>query len=1166
MISKQRIAWLSISVIIGLIGCVKENPSSLFREIPPSQSGIDFENFIKESDSLNMLEYANFYTGAGVAVGDFNNDGLDDVFFGGNMVSSKLYLNKGDLKFEDITQQAGLITKRWINGVTLSDVNQDGWLDIYLCVSGKPSPTETRNLLYINNKDLTFSERGAEYGIDDPGATTHAAFLDYDRDGDLDLFLAQNGLDISSKVNYVFFVRPEPNGQSTDKLFKNNGNNTFTDVSTEAGIVYGGFSLGLVVGDINGDDLDDIFISNDFQGNDLLYMNNGNGTFSEQARNYLRHSSFSGMGVDMSDVNRDGSPDLLVLDMLAEGNARQKLLMEWPSYEKYTMSLGLGYLPQFTRNTLQLSNGKDFSEVGQLAGIESTDWSWAPLFGDFDNDQDQDIFITNGFVRDLGDMDFVNYRNQEENVMSAPIGKAEVLKRISEMEGVPLLNYLYENNGNCQFKKQSEEWGIDKTTFSYGATVSDLDNDGDVDLLANNSNDVAQVFENRQNKLSRNHFLKIKLEGKLPNLQGLGAKIWLDSKSGTQYYQHFPYRGYLGTVSQVVHFGLGKDSVVDRIRIRWPDGTEEILFSKAVDQTLTVSQINASNPTNSIAKKESTWFEKLDQSSGLVFQHLERAWNDFVEQPLLPHLNSRYSPGIAVGDVNADGMDDVFVGGDPGQQGILFIQQKTKNFKGVQQNHNPSYEDMGSLFFDADLDGDLDLVVSSGGTMKPKGSTVYSDRLYFNNGKGDFSDEVILPGVSSSSSVVSGCDFDKDGDIDLFIGGRVLPGEYPLAPKSKLLKNLSIEKSKGQFQDISYAVEGLEYVGMITSALWSDVDNDSWIDLMMVGEWMPLTIFKNNNGILKKWETPTLAHSSGWWNSLAGADFDLDGDIDYVAGNLGLNSRFVCSTSEPITIYAKDFDNNGEIDPVLCMFINGEQHAPYFRGQLLAQLPVLKKEFDSFKKYSEAGFFDLFSKQKLEGALTLQSETFVSSYFENEGGGNFLIRQLPTQVQVSPTFGVLVNDINEDGNPDIMLVGNSYSNDAFVGQDDAGIGACLLGDGKGNFKFIGPEQSGFRADKDAKAFGSLLVGSEELVLVSNNNGPLETHVFHPKASYQFIKLLPMDAYCIVMRKDGVRYKQEFYYGSSYLSQSSRYFKYDDSMKEISIVQYNGATRRVNPAN
>lgn len=1156
-----------MALTLSVAACREKRSPTLFREIPSGYSGIEFENVIEESDSLNMLSYANFYTGAGVAVGDFNNDGLEDCFFGGNLVSSRLYLNKGKLRFEDITEQAGLITHQWINGIAIVDINQDGWLDIYLCVSGRRSEEGTRNLLFINNKDLTFSEQARHWGIDDAGPTTQAAFLDYDKDGDLDLFLAQNGVRFSSKVNYLFYVRPDTTSLSADKLYRNNGDGTFTDVSSRAGIIYSGYSLGLAVGDINGDGYDDIFISNDFQGNDLLYINNGDATFTERAGEYLRHSSYSGMGTDMSDVNRDGSLDILQLDMLAEGNERQKLLMEWPSYEKYVMSLNMGYLPQYTRNTLQISNGRNFSEVGQLAGIESTDWSWAPLFGDFDNDQDQDIFITNGFVRDLGDMDFVDYGTPDGSFGAVAASKEEILKRISQKEGVPLLNYLYENNGNLTFANRSKDWGINKYTFSYGASLSDLDNDGDLELIVNNSNAKAQIFENQQNAVVGNYFLTIRLKGQAPNLQGIGTRLLVYTKGGRQFYQHYPYRGYLSTLSGSIHFGLGQENMADSVRVLWPDGKEQVLTGVKAGVTLTVLQRNAMMGVHAQPKtQDKTWFENVTTHDGLDFVHNESVHVDFRVQPLIPHMLSQNGPGFAVGDVNNDGLDDLFVGGDPGQRGVLFLQQKHKRFKQVALDMDPGYEDMGALLFDADQDNDLDLVVTSGGTSYPEGSNHYEDRLYFNDGNGNFSKEVIIPGGPSSSGVVVGADYDKDGDIDLFIGGRVVPGEYPLTPRSKLLKNMSTEGKKGQFELITVQVEGLENPGMITSALWSDFDNDSWIDLIVIGEWMPLTIFRNVYGTLKKMENPSLVHTSGWWNSLIGEDFDKDGDIDYVAGNLGLNSRFSCSVSEPIDIYAKDFDNNGIVDPVLCMYINGEQHAPYFRGQLVTQLPYLKNRFNSFGEYARAGFFDLFSKKDLEGAFALRSETFASSYFENKGSGRFEIRSLPLGIQISPLYGMFAGDMNNDGNTDILCVGNSYANDAFAGRDDAGIGACLVGDGKGNFELINAGITGFRADHNAKGLVSILVGGgegkEERFVISNNNGPLEVYRLDTTPQARYIRLGPDDVYANITIQDGTRVKHEFRYGGSYLSQSSRVLKLSVPVKEVQIVKYNGQGRPI----
>ncbi|MEA5138372.1 VCBS repeat-containing protein [Arcicella rigui] len=1079
---------------------------TLFKELSSSETGITFVNQVEENDKYNVLEYMNIYTGAGVAAGDVNNDGFTDLYFSGNQVSGKLYLNKGNqaegISFLDITEEAGIKTDRWCTGVSMVDINQDGWLDIYINVSGSAKFGKMANLLYINNgpsaKDknlVTFTESAEAYGIAEKRQTMNASFFDYDVDGDLDLFLITNPADeMITGVNTVKDRLVKGESEGTDILYRNNGNHTFTDVSKEAGILMDGYSLGAAISDINQDGFPDIYVSNDFLTNDILYINNGDGTFTDKITEYLKHTSFASMGNDIADINNDGLTDIFVLDMLPEDNYRKKMLIPATGYDKFQLTLKKGYSAQYTRNTLQLNNGVvrtpkgnkvSFSEIAFLAGISSTDWSWSSLFADYDNDGDKDLMVTNGFYRDLGDLDYINYQFKSASPMgSEAVKRAEKLKAIHSLVKVPLNNYLYENNGDLTFSNRIEDWGFDSPSFSNGACYADLDNDGDLELVINEFNAEAKVYENRANELRQHHFITLKMKGASPNIQGIGTKVWLYADGKTQFQELNPYRGYESTVESTLHFGIGKSTAIDSLVVMWPNQQRQVILHPKINQILQVKYAPNSQ-LRTIDDNKNWLFQAVESSRFGNFVHQENDFVDFKQNPLLPHQHSQNGPCIAVGDVNGDGLEDFYVGGSSGFSGVFFWQNASGTFSQHPLNQHLQEEDTGALLFDADNDKDLDLYVVSGGTEFGIDTELYQDRLYFNDGKGNFTFQPkALPNTKSSGSCVQANDYDHDGDLDIFVGGRISVQNYPMPATNYLLRN-----DKGVFTDVTPPV--LAKIGMVSSALWQDYDADGWDDLVIVGEFMPITFLKNLKGNFSVREKIEIPNSNGWWNVIASGDFDHDGDSDFVAGNLGLNTRYKANVDEPLQIHAKDFDKNGTLDPIMSYYIQGKNYISHTRDELAIQIPSMKLRFDSYKKYAETTFENSFMKQELEDAFVLKSTHFASSYIENVGNGNFKIHTLPIEAQFAPVCGLVINDFNHDKHLDILLAGNSYSTESSTGRYDALTGLLLVGNGKGNFGVKKSVKTGFLTDKNAKSLVKVRDKDQNFIVVGNNSDQLQ---------------------------------------------------------------------------
>jgi hypothetical protein len=1164
----------SIFFGLGIVSC-QQKPPSVFERLPSHQTGIHFNNLVDEDEKNNVNTYMNIYTGGGVAAGDINNDGLTDLFFSGNMVSSRLYLNKGNLRFEDITESSGIVTTRWGTGAVMADVNQDGWLDIYLCVSG--NGLDRANQLFINNRNNTFKESALAYGIADERQAMHASFFDYDQDQDLDLFIITNPAAFENRVNTIQPRKLNGEGVSTDILYRNNGNNTFTDVSREAGILVEGYSLGLAISDINNDQWPDIYISNDFIGNDILYINNRDGTFTNRAADYFKHTSFAGMGNDIADLNNDGLVDVVEVDMRPEDNKRQKLIMPPTGYDKFQLSLRMGYEPQFSRNTLQLNQGNGkFSEIAFLSGISSTDWSWSALLADYDNDGDKDLFVTNGFLRDLGNMDYITY----QNIYNTPLGTVQAkadkkLNAIKSLDGAVLRNYVFENQGGYTFSNQSQAWGMDSKGISHGAAYADLDNDGDLDLVVNNMNEEASVYENKSNEIFKRNYLRIRFEGSALNRDGIGAKVTAYDHQRKQFMEHFLNRGYESTVDGVLHIGLDTVRRIDSLEVIWPDGKYEVVKDVKANQVLTLKYASAAVlPRRHEDTKPSFLprlpFMEISKEVGINYTHHENDFVDFKVQPLLPHMHSKNGPGLAVADVNGDGLEDFYVGGAANQSGALFIQQAGGRFrKGSVSPIDSLSDDMGVLFFDADNDGDDDLYIASGGTEHVKGSPLYRDHLYLNDGRGNFkSAPDALPDIRQSGSGAVAADYDHDGDLDLFIGGRIVPGEYPLPADSYLLRNDMIRRQvgagkTGQFTDVTKEVApGFPKLGLVTAALWTDVDNDGWVDLMIAGEFMPITCYKNNKG---KSFTPfgkdAFAHTSGWWNSLTAGDFDNDGDMDYIAGNLGLNTRYKGNEKEPLCIYARDYDRNGSLDPVMTYYVQGTKYIVHARDELISQISVMRLRFRKYKEYSEATFDESFLKSELDSAYVVCSEWFQTSYIENRGQGNFSIKPLPLDAQFSPVYGMVVDDFNQDGYQDVLMVGNLYAAEVNTGRYDASQGLLLQGDGHGNFYPVKTIASGFCADGDAKGMAKLATGDgHTLLVVGNNSGPVKTYMISKKV--KTYRARRDDAFALITLKGGKTYKHEFSYGSTYLSQSTRSLSYSPDVVKIMVFTIKGERREV----
>lgn len=1101
MTRKARVL-LFVSLLYVAYGCGDSSVNErLFYELTKRETGIDFSNDLTENDSINYFNYMYIYMGGGVAVGDFNNDGLQDIYFTGNMVPNKLYLNKGDLKFEDISELAGVSgDNRWMTGVTVGDANQDGWLDIYVSVSGKWGTT--KNLLFINDAKKgeipTFTEMGEAYGVADEGNSTQAVFFDYDGDGLQDLYVINYPIVPSrtSMVEYLNYRYAAPYHRS-DRLYRNEGNGKFTDMTQAAGLDKYGLSLGVSVGDFNQDGWPDLYVSNDFSTPDFFYINNQDGTFTDFNLELTNHTSYFGMGTDVADFNNDGYLDIYQVDMMPKSYRRAKENMDSMDPERFYNMVKNDMHHQYSINTLQLHMGNDsdglprFGDIGKMAGVSSTDWSWASLFADFDNDGFKDIYVTNGVRRDINNSDY--FRSDEVQNFEDE-NSLDLTKKIPSEK---IKNFAFRNNGNLTFADVSESWGVNFNGFSNGVAYVDLDNDGDLDLVINNLDDRATIYENKSNELTDNSFLQIELNGDKGNAFGIGAKIWLETDSLTQFQEVTLTRGFQSSVDPIVHFGIGKADKINRIRVLWPNGLQNTIENASPNQRIKIDISDAVEKVEDVSSPLPNYFRDITAEVLLDHQHIENNFNDFQYQVLLPHKISEYGPALAVGDIDNDGLDDFYIGGSSGHSGKMFKQNQNGTFTELQNElweKDKFQEDVGALFFDANGDGLPDLYVVCGGNELRSGDVYYQDKFYINKGNGVFEkSETALPIMRGSGSVVIASDIDNDGDLDLFVGGRVTPRNYPHAPKSYILRNNS-SQGEIRFEDVTEELApDLLDLGMVTKAKWVDVDGDKKDDLILVGEWMGITYLKNEDGkLVNKTESSGLEDTNGWWFGLHGEDFDGDGNVDFIVGNLGRNYKYQASEASPFSLYVYDYDNDSRDDLVLSYLDKGVRVPVRGRECSSQQIPAIKVKFKDYKSFASASLEQIYTTEHLEKATHYEVKNFSHQYVKNLGDGTFKLTPLDIFSQISSINAMVTLDVNQDGHLDVLYAGNLYGSEVETPRNDSSYGGLLLGDGKGGFVSQMPYESGLMIRGEVKsAIKMKLAGGFDGVLFAKNNAPLQ---------------------------------------------------------------------------
>ncbi|MEM8965304.1 MAG: VCBS repeat-containing protein [Bacteroidota bacterium] len=1073
----------------------------LLRELPTEVSGVDFENTIVENSRINILNYLYYYNGSGVAVGDINNDGLPDIYFAATVGENKLFLNKGNLTFQDITATAGVEGDYGITtGVSFIDINNDGYLDIYVCKSGEQSERYRRNQLFINNGQLGFTEQAAAYGLDDASFSNQAYFFDIDQDGDLDMYLLNHPVDWAN-INKIMTGEQNLEGfyyEYSDKLYRNDGNQKFVDITRETGILNRNWGLSASVGDFTGDNRPDIYIANDFIKPDNLFVNqgsdqNGQFAFHDQLAQHFRHTSFYSMGSDYADINNDGLNDLYVVDMAMKGHVRSKRNMGSMSTENFNKIVSRGYHYPYSVNTLHLNLGNQrFTEIAQMSGVDKTDWSWAPLLVDLDNDGYKDIFVTNGIYRDIIDNDFLAKKEQYDSSSN----QSYFDDLLGEIPQTSIKNVVFRNQGDLTFRDMSVKWGITEATNSNGAAYADLDGDGDMDMIINNLNEPSLIYENLSADSLENNFVKVKLTGPANNMNAIGAKVEINYLRQLQRLDMMPTRGYLSSVDHLLHFGIGQTDRIDTLSITWPDGKMTVLKDLKVNQIVEVDYSSA-DFTEPVEEPVTTpMFTEITDEVNLNHRHTEVAYDDFQLELLLPHKLSENGPFVSVADVNADGLDDLFIGGSAGQSAGLYLQTSEGRFNPLSATtweRDQQYEDQKTVFFDSDQDGDLDLYVVSG-SNEFTDERLYQDRLYLNDGSGNFSKaSQALPVISSSGSDVDYGDFDQDGDPDLIVGGRVVPGKYPTPPRSYLLRN-----NGGTFEDVTdQLAPELATLGMITDLEFSDYDGDDDLDVIAVGEWIPVTVLENDGSSLKKvTEDIGLSTTDGWWFSLRSGDVDNDGDIDYITGNIGKNNKYHPHPDSPLHIYYNDFDSNGSGDIVLSKKEDATLYPVRGRECSSQQMPFIAQNFPDYASFATASLQDIYTEAQISDALHLEAYEFRSCALINDGEGKFTIKYLPPLAQINPLMGIKLLDLNADDNLDIVAAGNFFGTETETIRYDAGSGICLLGNGSGDFTSIPTKESGLYAPGDVKDLVKIqLVDGSTALLVANNNDYIQLWKF-----------------------------------------------------------------------